>query len=149
MEDRIETSRKWKYLSSYRDNKMRLHRLLQQRDEYIFLRGKANNLGTTITRGQPSDETGEAATRLLDSVDRISFKIDECCKRLSGIIAYIECAPVTETEKTILNSRFVKSLSAEEICREIGEPYRGRGAMRKRIKRIVDKLPEIKIDPSI
>lgn len=148
MEERFneQQARKWRYLSSYKDNKMRLHRLIQQRDEYLFLRGKANNLGTTITRGQVSDETGEAATRILDTIDRINFKIDECCKRLSEIILYIELADITETEKTILNSRFVKNLTAEEICREIDEPFRGRGAMRKRIRRIVDKLPEIKKD---
>lgn len=142
-------NRKRNYLLSYRQQKMRLRRLKQQREEYLYLRGKANNLGTTITRGQTSDETGEAATRILDIVDRIDFKIDECYKALSEILAYIERSDTTEKEKLILTCRFVKDMSAEQIALEIEEPYRGRGAMRKRIKRIVDKLPEIKNTPSI
>ena len=133
---------KWRYLSSYAQHKMRLCRLLQQREEYSVLRGKANNLGTTITRGQTSDETGEMATALIDSIDRINYKISECYRILAEIIGYIEHAQLTEKEKLILTSRFVAQMSSEQIAQEIGESYRGRAAMRKRIRRIVDKLPE-------
>ena len=133
---------KWRYLSSYAQHKMRLCRLLQQRDEYATLRGKANNLGTTITRGQTSDETGEMATAILDSIDRINYKITECYRMLADIISYIEKSALTEKEKLILTSRFVAQMSCEQIAQEIGEQYRGRAAMRKRIRRIVDKLPD-------
>lgn len=137
-------NRKWRYLSSYAQHKMRLRRLLQQRDEYAVLRGKASNLGTTITRGSTSDETGEIAASLLDSIERINVKIDDCCKLLSAIILYIEHADITETDKLILTSRFVKQMNSEQIYAEIDEPYRGRAAARKRIRRIVEKLPPVK-----
>lgn len=135
---------KWMYLSSYAQHKMRLCRLLQQREEYSVLRGKANNLGTTVTRGQTSDETGDMASALLDSIDRINYKIAECYRALAEIIGYIEHAQLTEKEKLILTSRFVAQMSSEQIAQEIGEAYRGRAAMRKRIRRIVDKLPDRK-----
>lgn len=141
-------SRKWKFLSSYAAQKMKLRRLRQQREEYIVLRGKGNDLGTTIQQGMTADTTGDAAVKMIENIDRTNEKIRDVYKALAAVTDYIERAPICETDKLILICKFIRGMQPERICEELEEPFCGRAAMRKRIKRIVAKLPEIKNTPS-
>lgn len=137
-------NRKWRFLSAYTAQKMRLRRLQRQREEYIVLRGKANALGTVIQQGRTSDTTCDAALQMLDNADKIERRIAEICETLAAITEYIESAPVTETEKLILTCRFIQNLHPAKICIEIGDDESTYAAMQKRIKRIVRKMPEPK-----
>ena len=137
-------SRKWRFLSSYTAQKMRLRRLQHQREEYIILRGKANDLGTVIQQGKTSDLTGDSALQMLDNMDKIERKIAEIYETLAAITDYIDVAPITETEKMILQCRFIHNMRSERICIEIGEDACAKATMQKRIKRIVRKMPEPK-----
>lgn len=137
-------NRKWRFLSAYTAQKMRLRRLQRQREEYIVLRGKANALGTVIQQGRTSDMTCDAALQMLDNADKIERRIAEICDTLAAITEYIESAPVTETEKLILTCRFIQNLHPSKICIEIGDDESTYAAMQKRIKRIVRKMPEPK-----
>lgn len=137
-------TRKWRFLSSYTSQKMRLRRLQRQRQEYIALRGKANDLGTVIQQGQTSDPTKDSALMLMDNADKIARKIEEVFAILAKITVYIDTSPITETEKLILQCRFIGNMRSEKICEEIGEDACARATMQKRIKRIVRKMPEPK-----
>ena len=137
-------NRKWRYLSSYTEQKRKLRRLRRQREEYLVLRGKTNDLGTVIQAGHTSDVTAESAMYMFDNMDKIERKIREVYESLAAIADYIERSPITETEKLILTCRFIRSMKPEDICEEIDEDACARAAMQKRIKRIVKKLPEPK-----
>lgn len=138
---------KWRFLLSYTSHKMKLRRLRQQREEYLVLRGNTNTLGTPIQRGKTSDTTADIAVQILSTVDRIDRKIEEVYQAMSDITEYIETATIPEVDKLILTCRFVRGMSAERIYAEIDEESRGRAAMRKRINRIIDRLPEPKKRP--
>lgn len=134
-------NRKWQYLQSYGTQRTRLKRLLWQREELIALRGKTNDLGTVIQTGHTSDMTCDSALKLLDNTDKIEQKIAEIFSLLASITQYIDESPITEIEKLILTCRFIKGMKSSEISAEVG--YEGaNGAMHKRIRRIVRKLPE-------
>lgn len=145
MNDPID--RKYRYLASYAELKKRLIRLCNQREEYIILKGRSLSYAP-ISEGTVGDQTGNAASELIDSIDRINYKISECYKRLKGISAYIERANISEREKLIITCKFVRGMPPRRIAEEIEEDYNGRDAMRKRIKRIIEKMPEIKNTPS-
>lgn len=142
-------SRKYKFLSSYTAQKMKLRRLRQQREEILGLHVNRSDLGTSVQSGSTSDATGDAVVKLAESVEKIDRKIGDVYKALSAVTGYIERAPISETDKLILYCKFVRGLSPMRICEEIGCEYNGRAAMRKRITRIIYKLPEIKNTPSI
>ena len=137
-------NRKWAYLQSYCTQRTKLKRLLWQREELISLRGKTNDLGTVIQSGRTSDTTSESVIRLLDNADKIEQKIAEIYSLLGAITQYIEDAPITETEKLILTCRFIRGMKSSDICVEVGHEG-ANGAMHKRIRRIVRKMPEPKM----
>lgn len=142
MED-ASYNRKWAYLQSYSTQRTRLKRLMRLREELISLRGKTNDLGAVIQSGKTSDPTSESAIRLIENGDRIEQKIAEIYALLASITQYIEDAPITETEKLILTCKFIRCMKSVDICIEVGHDGAS-GAMHKRIRRIVRKMPEPK-----
>lgn len=133
---------KWRYLCSYSSLKMKLRRLEHQRRECIALRGKTSELGTVVQSGKTSDPTSDIATRLLENIDKATAKMRDIYAALSAISDYIENAPISETEKLILTCKFIRCLKPSAIYDEINESDCGVPAMRKRIKRIICKMPE-------
>lgn len=134
-------NRKWAFLNSYSTQRTRLRRLLWQREELMALRGKTNELGTIVQTGRTSDVTCDSAIKMLDNAEKIESQITAIYELLTLVTEYIEFAPITETEKLILTCRFIKNMHVRDICEEVGQEC-ANGAMHKRIRRIVRKLPE-------
>lgn len=142
--DKAEYQRKMDYLLGYARDKAMLRRLQEQREEYASLRSKANALGTVVQSGKTSDTTADTAIKIMDIISKLDYRIGDSVNKLTEVIRYIEHSDVSETDKLILICKFVRGLHAEEIAELTGEAYHGRAAFRKRIRRIVEKLPEIK-----
>ena len=127
------------FLQGYAEQKRKLRRLQRMREEYSFLRASGNNLGTAVQTGHNSDTTGDTATRLITTIDRLDDKIAVCAEKLSAVTNFIEKSKISETDKLILTDVYICGLKYNDVYADIGEQSKGSATMRKRVHRIIEK----------